>query len=106
MRKIISLREVVLSSRTGDGGWELCATAAVTYDTVSSTVQVELDSRVQPVDLPPGLDGFRQPWLPAKEVLKRRVPLEEARGVATEVFRQWMTKVRLSDPAPARRGAD
>jgi len=106
VRKIGALRVIVLSDEIGGGGWELCATANVEYDTASSTVVIELDSRVQPVGLPAGMDGVRQPWLPAQEVVKRRVPLREARTVANDVFRRWATKVRRTIPAPAHHSAD
>ncbi|MBI3849962.1 MAG: hypothetical protein HY298_06680 [Verrucomicrobia bacterium] len=106
MRKVVSLREVVVSVRNAGGGWELCATADAKYDTASSTVVVELDSLVQPTDLPPGVDGFRQPWLPAKEVVRRRVPLPEARVAARNVFQHWTMKVRRAIPAPSQHSAD
>lgn len=99
MRKILSLREVVRSSRSGGGGWELCATADATYDPARATLLVELDSLVQPVDLPPGVNGFRQPWLPAKKVLQRRVPLPKARMVVRDIFQRWLRKVRRTIPA-------
>ena len=90
---------VVESVRAGGGGWELHATAEAKYNNARSTVVVELDSRVQPMELPPGLDGPRQPWLPPKEVVKRRVPLTRARVVARKVFRRWTMKVRQAIPA-------
>jgi hypothetical protein len=106
MRKICSLREVVRSAASSHDGWELCATADAKYDRDSSTVLVELDSLVQPAHLPRGLNGFRQPWLPGKELVKQRVPLHEARAVARKVFRRWTTKVRRSVPARAQHAAD
>ena len=106
MRKVISLREVVGSVRKAGGGWELCAAADAKYDTASSTVVIELDSLVQPTDLPPGADGFRQPWLPAKEVVQRRVPLSKARVAARNVFRRWTIKVRRAVPSESHHSAD
>ncbi len=106
MRKITSLREVICSVRNAGGGWELCATAEVKYDTASSTVVVELDSLVQPTDLPPGVDGFCQSWLPAKHVVQRRVPLPKARATARNVFRRWTTKVRRAISVQAPQSAD
>ena len=100
------MREVVGSVRKAGGGWELCATAHAKYDKASSTVVVELDSLVQPTDLPPGVDGFRQPWLPAKEVVQQRVPLPEARVAARNVFRRWTIKVRLAVPSQSQHSAD
>lgn len=76
----------------------MCAMADAQYDADNSTVVIELDSVVQPVDLPPGLDGFRQPWLPAKEIVKRRVPLRQARALTREVFQRWTAKVRRTIP--------
>ena len=95
---MVSLRKVVQSARSCGGGWELCATADARYDADSSTLVIKLDSVVQPVDLPLGLNGFRQPWLPAREIVKRRVPLRQARALAKEVFQRWTTKVRRTIP--------
>ena len=106
MQKIMFLSEVVQSSRSGGGGWELCVTADVKYDATAAALVIELDSLVQPVDLPPGVIGFRQPWLPTKEVVKRRVPLRKARAVARGAFRRWTTKVRGIVFAHARHPAD
>lgn len=106
MRKLGSLHRVLQSDSGSHNGWELCATADVHYDTASSTVMVELDSLVQRGDLPDGVDGFRQPWLPAREVVTRRVPLRDARVVAREVFRRWMRKVRCTVPSPAHHVGD
>ena len=106
MKKVTSLREVVQSARSCGGGWELCATADAHYDAESSTVVIELDSVVRPVDLPPGLDGFRQPWLPAKKVVKRRVPMRQARSLAREVFQRWTAKVRRTIPTRGNPPAD
>ena len=103
VRKVISLRQVVRSDRNCGGGWELYATTDAKYDKVTSTVLIALDSVVQPVDSAPGVDGFRQPWLPAKEVVKRRVPLREARAVAREVFLRWVRKVQRTVPADTTR---
>ncbi len=105
MRKIVSLRQVVESVRDGGGGWELCATAQAKYDSARSTVVVELDSMVQPVDLAPGVDGFRQPWLPARVVVERCVPLTKARLTAQSLFRRWIVKVRRAIPELGRRSA-
>ena len=83
----------------------MCVTADVKYDTAASALVIVLDSVVQPVDLPPGVDGFRQPWLPAKEVVKRRVPLHKARAAARGAFRRWTAKVRGTVLAHARHAA-
>ena len=106
MKKLGSLHRVLQSDSGSHDGWELCATADVRYDPASSTVLVELDSLVQRGDLRDGVDGFRQPWLPAKEVVTRRVPLRDARVVAKEVFRRWMRKVRSTIPSPAHHVGD
>ena len=106
MRKILSLREVLCSDRSSHDGWALCATADAKYDMSASTVQVELDSLVQPSDLPPGVNGLRQPWLPAREIVRRRVPLQQARAVARDLFRRWIAKVERTVPLETRHRAD
>lgn len=106
MQKVVSLRQVVRSDRNCGGGWELYATTDANYDKATSTVLIALDSVVRPVDSVPGVDGFRQPWLPAKELVKRRVPLREARAVAREVFLRWVRKVQRTVPADTRHSAD
>ena len=106
MRKISSLRQVIQSASGSNDGWELYATADAKYDPATSTVFVELDSIVQHGGSAPGVDGFRQPWLPAKEVVTRRVPLSEVRDVAREVFQRWIEKVRRTIPNPIHHVAD
>jgi hypothetical protein len=99
-KKPIEMREVVLSTRSGRDGWELCATAEARYNAATSSLVIKLDSLVRPIHAVAGARGHSQPWLPAKLITRRRVPLAEARAVTREVFRQ---RSSCSAPARARR---
>lgn len=103
---ISSLREVLQTAKGSRDGWELCATADAKYDRTTATVLFELDVLVQAKHWPSTRRGFRPSWLPAMKVVRRKVPLCEARGVARSVFRQWKRKVRQAVPAPAHHSAD
>jgi hypothetical protein len=75
---------------------EVCATAEGTFD--GSMLTVELDSFVKPVDLTHREQQLRPPWLPAGQVVRENVEINEATEVTRDIFRGWVSKVRSSIP--------
>lgn len=106
LRKLIELSEVVLSTRSSRDGWELCATAEARYNAATSSLVIKLDSLVRPAHAVAGAKGLSQPWLPAKRITRRRVPLTEVHAVTREVFRQWTMQVQRAVPDNPLRTAD
>lgn len=99
MRKIISLSEIVELLELEEGWDEVCATAGVSFDTVTCSLTVKLDSFVRPVDLRTAERHLTPGWLPRSDTLRETVPLDEAVPSAKDIFQRWVKKVRQSIPS-------
>ena len=99
MRKVLAISEIVRDLDREAEPRELCAAADADYDDASSTLIVSLDSFVRQVRHAAPDVCTRPEWLPKGEVLREKVPVEEASDLARDIFQRWTRKVRDSGAA-------
>jgi hypothetical protein len=94
MKKVISSDEI-LTTVTYDGvDHEVCATADAAFTEDSSTLTVNLDCFLRPVDLRHTERRVRPDWLPIPQTTHEHVDAFEAGEQAREVFHSWVRRVR------------
>ncbi|MHA3771458.1 hypothetical protein ACXR0O_07970 [Verrucomicrobiota bacterium sgz303538] len=96
MRTIISTSEIVAEINTWEGLAEMHANAEGTFDVDQSLVTGTLEC-----DLRPSIPGPATPQpelLPARQVVREHVSVDEATLFARDVFHHWVERVRRADP--------
>jgi hypothetical protein len=99
MKRIIDTNEVLGTVETPQGTCEVCATADANYDESAQKLSVVLDSYLRTTDLLTKEQRVTAGWLPAPEMVREHVGVEEAHEVARDIFHRWVRKVKEAVPA-------
>jgi hypothetical protein len=99
MKTIYSSSQIVGDFPSQEKEFEVCAIADAQFDEEHSKLIMELDAFVRPVDLVAKEEHLQAGWLPKKETVNETVSVEEAPGLAREVFHRWVRKVRQAMPS-------
>ena len=95
-RRVLETIEIVDSRQIGGVDTEICATADGRFDEEKGELNIELDSFTRPVDIRLKEQRSQPGWLPKRQLVKESVSRDEALGLARDVFKRWVSKVRLA----------
>lgn len=99
VRRVLETIEIVDSRQIEGVDTEICATAEGQFDEEQRQLLITLDSFTRPADIRLKEQHAQPGWLPERQVVRESVSRDEASGLARDVFKRWVNKLRMASAA-------